>query len=114
MGNARKKKNFIHSLESDGEVVISQGAKHEAIYKHFLHHTGIYASRHCSLNFNELGQEARNLEHLDYHSPRKKSKGDYVSFQRKNSRPDGFIGLFFSSCWYILKDDLKMHWTSST
>jgi hypothetical protein len=44
MGNARKKKNFIHSLESDGEVVISQGAKHEAIYKHFLHHTGIYAS----------------------------------------------------------------------
>jgi hypothetical protein len=65
MGNARKKKNFIHSLESDGEVVISQGAKHEAIYKHFLHHTGIYASRHCSLNFNELGQEARNLEHLE-------------------------------------------------
>jgi hypothetical protein len=64
-GYARKKKNFIYSLESDGEVVISQATKHEAIYKHFLHHTGTCVARHCSLNFNELGWEARNLEHLE-------------------------------------------------
>jgi hypothetical protein len=35
MANTRKKKKFIHSLESDGEEALSQAAKQEAIYKHF-------------------------------------------------------------------------------
>jgi hypothetical protein len=32
--------------------------------------------------------------------------GDFVSPKRKGPWTDGFIGLFFSSCWRILKDDL--------
>jgi hypothetical protein len=62
MANTRKKKKFIHSLESDGEEVLSQAAKQEAIYKHFLHHTSTYIARQCSLNFTELGWETRNLK----------------------------------------------------
>jgi hypothetical protein len=55
MPNARKKKKFIHSLESEGRVVLSQEAKQEAIYKHFLQHSGTYVPRQCTLNFFELG-----------------------------------------------------------
>jgi hypothetical protein len=65
MANARKKKNFIHLLEYEGAVVLSHAAKQEAIYKHFLQHTGTYMTRHCTLNFSELGWQPRNLDHLE-------------------------------------------------
>jgi hypothetical protein len=51
----RRKKDFIHSLQSDSGTTFTQAEKHLVIYKHFLEHTGTYAPRKCILNFTELG-----------------------------------------------------------
>jgi hypothetical protein len=55
MASSRKKKNFIHSLQTDNRVVTSQQAKQEVIFRHFQLHSGTYMPRSCSLNFHELG-----------------------------------------------------------
>jgi hypothetical protein len=63
--NARKKKFFIHSLQSEGQMLISQAAKQKDVVNHFLQHSGTYVPRLCSLDFLELGWQPRNLDHLE-------------------------------------------------
>jgi hypothetical protein len=88
-------------------VVISQAAKQDLMYKHFLQHTGSYAPRQRSLNFSELGWQSRNLDHLDFPFTQQEIHGVILSAPKEKAPgTDGFIGLFFSSCWRILKDDL--------
>jgi hypothetical protein len=107
MANTRKKRNFIHTLQGrDGGVTV-QRDKHKLIHEHFLQHIGSYAPRSCALNFTNLGWQPRPLQHLDLpiteqelllvikEAPKEKAPGPY-----------GFIGLFFSVCWDIIKDDL--------
>jgi hypothetical protein len=55
MANARKKKKFIHSLQSGSGVAVSQSEKHKVIYDHFLQHIGTYIPRQCALNLTNLG-----------------------------------------------------------
>jgi hypothetical protein len=55
MISVRKKKNFIHSLQTnDGEVVTHED-KHKVILDHFEHHIGSYVPKSCGLNFSALG-----------------------------------------------------------
>jgi hypothetical protein len=65
MANARRRKNFIHPIHSEGELVVTQAAKQEAIFQHFLKHTGTHYPRHASLKLGELGWESKDLQHLD-------------------------------------------------
>jgi hypothetical protein len=51
MANNKRRKNFIHSLQTENGLVTTQQAKHEAIYSHFLNHIGTSVPRSCSLNF---------------------------------------------------------------
>jgi hypothetical protein len=61
MANARKKKNYIHSLHSDSGATISHRDKHKVIYDHFLQHIGSYTPRECKLNLAALGWQPRPL-----------------------------------------------------
>jgi hypothetical protein len=63
--------------------------------------------RECQLNFSALGCQSRSLQHLD--SPFSEEELHSVikdAPREKAPGPDGFISLFFSSCWPILKSDL--------
>jgi hypothetical protein len=63
--------------------------------------------RSCSLNLHDLQWAPKDLQHLDlpfteqeikvviFNSPKEKAPG-----------PDGYIGIFFSICWEIIKQDL--------
>jgi hypothetical protein len=42
MANIRRKKNFIHDLESEGGLATNQADKQEIVYHHFLNHSGTY------------------------------------------------------------------------
>jgi hypothetical protein len=61
MANARKKKNYIHSLHSDSGATISHRDKHKVIYDQFLQHIGSYTPRECKLNLAALGWQPRPL-----------------------------------------------------
>jgi hypothetical protein len=67
--NARKKRNFIHSLTTDSGFASTQEEKHVVIYNHFLNHIGTYSPRSCALNFSNISKILANrlvpkLEHL--------------------------------------------------
>jgi hypothetical protein len=79
------------------------------VYNHFLHHTGTYVPRPCSLNLNALGWEPRHLDHLDNPFVEEEIK-KVISLapKKKAPGPDDYIGLFFSTCWNTIKQDLML------
>jgi hypothetical protein len=74
-----------------------------------MHHAGSYVPRACSLNFNKLGWEPRNLAHLDQPFTEEEVKQVILSAPKEKAPGfDEFIGFFFSSCWEILKAGLML------
>jgi hypothetical protein len=102
LANARKMRNFIHTLQLDDGVASLQQEKQQAIYDHFLQQADTYVPRQCALNFIELGWLPRNLDHLDLPF----SEEEIKTVIMEAPGPDGFISKFYSACWNILKDDL--------
>jgi hypothetical protein len=83
--------------------------KQRVILKHFKDFLGSYVPRSCTLNLNNLGWAARPLQHLKV--PISKEELQKIikdSPKEKAHGPDGFIGLFFSYCWNIIKHDLLL------
>jgi hypothetical protein len=60
MANARKRKNFIHSIQSENGLAVSQAEKQQAVYNHFLNNIGTYVPRQWSLNLSDLGWDPRH------------------------------------------------------
>jgi hypothetical protein len=108
MANARKKKNYIHTLQTNSGLVVTQSEKHAVNFDHFTQHIGSYTPRGCIINYSSLGWQPRSLEHLDLlvfeeelHLVIKDA------LEEEAPGPDGFIGLLFSLCWPIIKEDLN-------
>lgn len=107
MANNRKKNNFIHKLQTIQGIVTSKEEKHQLIYDHFQQHLGTYKPRTCRLNFSNLKWDKRDLTHLD--GPFIEDEINAAIFNVKKEYapgPDGYIGLFFTTCWSIIKQDL--------
>jgi hypothetical protein len=59
------------------------------------------------LNFNDLGWQQRELQHLEVPFTEEEVKRVVLEAPKEKApRPDGFIGLFFSECWGIIKEDI--------
>jgi hypothetical protein len=107
MANARKRKNFIHSIQTGNGLAVSQAEKQQAVYNHFLNHTWTYVPRQWSLNLSELGWEPKQLNHLNLPFTEEEIKSVIISAPKEKAPgPDGYVGLFFSSCWNIIRMDL--------
>jgi hypothetical protein len=107
MVNSRKKKKLIHTLHSDTEVAITQKDKQKLVYDHFLQHSRTYIPRSCSLNFQKLGWEPRHLTHLELPFDEEEVRKVIMEAPKEKAPgPDGFIGMFFFSCWDTIKADL--------
>jgi len=104
----RKRKNFISELHEDGRILRSHGDKEGCLLNHFARIFGTPPVRGETLNWEALGLPLVNLDHLEdefseeeIHAVVKELKSD------KAPGPDGFIGIFYKSCWGIIKEDLK-------
>jgi hypothetical protein len=108
MANVRKQRNFIHALQVQGSnyLATSENNKQKVIFDHFQKHLGSYVPRTYSLNFTGLNWQPRNLQHLDMpFSEHEVKTAIHLSPREKAPGPDGYIGLFFSSCWEIIRHD---------
>jgi hypothetical protein len=102
-----REKKIIHSIQTFNGLAVSQTEKQQVVFNHFLSHTGTYVPRQWSLNLNELGWEPRQLAHLDLPFSEEETKDVIICAPKKKApRPDGYVGLFFSQSWNIIKMDL--------
>lgn len=107
MANVRKRKNYIHALQTNERVVTSQQEKQQVIFDHFSSHIGKYHPRTCTLNLSNIGWEPKDLSHLDDPFTEDEIKrAIFAAPKEKAPGPDGFIGKFFISCWEIITFDL--------
>jgi len=104
----RKRKNFISELQEGSTTLRSHGDKEGCLLNHFSKLFGPPPSRAQTLNWENLGLPRVNLDHLEeefseeeIHAVVKELKSD------KAPGPDGFIGIFYKSCWGVIKEDLK-------
>jgi hypothetical protein len=101
MVNIRKQRNYIHSLESDGNLALSQNDKQEAVYSHFQNHIGTYVPRACLLNLSSLDWNPQDLSHLE--RPFSKEEVKKVIAEAHKRRPLGqmdSLALFLSQLGY--------------
>lgn len=63
--NGRRRKNFIHSLETTGGVRYTHDEKEAVLFQHFSSHFGPSAPREFTLNWDELQFMERDLSHLE-------------------------------------------------
>jgi hypothetical protein len=107
MANIRKQRNFIHSLQLDNGMAVTQAEKHQAVYEHYLKHIDSHVPRSCSLNLFDLHWKPRNLQHMDLPFTKHEIKDVVFSMPKeKTPGPDGYIGSFFINCWDIVREDL--------
>jgi hypothetical protein len=68
---------------------------------------GSYVPRQCTLNLADLGWEPRQLSHMDLPFSEDEILA-VIKATPKEKAPglDVFIGLFFSSCWDVVKEDI--------
>lgn len=63
--NGRRRKNTIHSLETESAVYHSHEEKSEALFNHYSSHFGRPGPRECTLNWQELGLQRHDLSSLE-------------------------------------------------
>ena len=104
----RKRKNFISELQEDDRILRSHGVKEGCLLNHFNRPFGSPPVRVETLNWEALGLPHVNLEHLEEEFSEEEIQAAVKELKSdKAPGPDGFIGLFYKSCWGIIKEDLK-------
>lgn len=107
MASIRTRKKFIHGLQTENGLATTQAQKQEVVYNHFLTHIGTNTTRSCTLNFQQLGWQPRNLQALELPFTKAEVEGVIIQVPKEMAPgSDGFIGLFFSTCWDIIRDDI--------
>jgi hypothetical protein len=62
--SARRRRNFIHSMEHEGHHLVAEDSKAAAIYEHFDSILGAAPSRSCSIAFDNMELPRLKLGHL--------------------------------------------------
>ena len=113
--NGRRRRKYIQSLATDRGLAISHAEKEEALRAHFEASLGATQPRAATLNWAALGYQSRNLAQLDDpFSMEELRVAVFAMPPEKAPGPDGFIGLFFRTCWEVICDDLLAAITAMT
>jgi hypothetical protein len=87
-------------------MAITNDDKAEVLLQHFKGLLGTKATRHCSLDWESLDYTPHDLSDLDAPFSAQEIRDAVFSLPSiKAPGPDGFIGVFFKSCWEIIKAD---------
>uniref|UniRef100_A0A0A9DTW6 Reverse transcriptase domain-containing protein n=1 Tax=Arundo donax TaxID=35708 RepID=A0A0A9DTW6_ARUDO len=77
------------------------------LLQHFHHQLGTSSQRAHALNWNFLDIQRHELSHLDEDlSEQEVQRAIQELPSEKAPGPDGYIGLFYKTCWTIVKHDL--------
>lgn len=100
----RKKKNFIHKLQQDDQVVTSQEGKQEIMYNYFDGLLGTAFERPSTLNLDFFHREGTDLSPLEAPITEEEVWETIKSLPSDRAPgPDGYTGRFYKSCWSLIK-----------
>lgn len=109
MAATRKKKNYITTLETSNGLVHSQHDKQQAVLRHFQAHLGNHSPRQIGINFASLGWEGVINNNLDARFTEEEIENIIRKFPKEKAPgPDGFIGIFFKTCWSTIKPSIML------
>jgi hypothetical protein len=105
--NARRKKNFIHTVEHDGKVLVAEHSKAQAFLQFFDEVLGMPPSKSCSVNFQSLGLPHVNLLRSGDRFTEEEVWAIISSLPPdKASRPDGFTVQFLQVVCPIIHSEI--------
>jgi hypothetical protein len=106
--NGRAKKNFIPSLRKiDGSYVWSHWEKEEVLHNHFQERLGTCERQETTIQWVDLGMPVLSNHILDQSFTETEIKNAIVELPvEKSPGPDGFTGIFFKTCWDVIKHDI--------
>lgn len=105
--NARRRKKHIQALQTDTGFVVAHRDKERIIHNHFSQQMGARINRSHTLNWEELVQDQFDFDELERDISEDEVKDVIMRIPNdKAPGPDGYIGLFFKSCWSIIRADL--------
>lgn len=98
--NSRKRKNFIHSLETPSGTAITCDQKKAELQPFFNQRLGVPSTRTKCLNWERLHLPEVDLSDLDADFDEEEIKEVVSNLAlEKAPGPDGFIGTFFKRAW---------------
>ncbi|XP_073354974.1 uncharacterized protein [Aegilops tauschii subsp. strangulata] len=102
---SRRRKNFIHALKVNETVATEHSEKEAAIHSHFDSILGATQQRSTTINSSQIQMPTIQGGGLDNpFSEEEVWAAIQASPAEKSLGPDGFSGLFFRSCWPIIKE----------
>ena len=105
--SARRRKNYIHCLHTDGGIVVAHEEKEKVIGDYFKNHIGSAVPRTTTINCQSLGYTQHDLSDMEVPFSHDEVKNTIYSMpSNKAPGPDGFTSAFFKACWEIIKDDV--------
>jgi hypothetical protein len=107
--NTRRRKNYIHCLQSQGGFVFSQHEKEKVTDDYFSEHLGTSITRTMAIDWQALGYETRDLQQLELPFTLDEIRRTVFSMSSDNAPgPDGYMSAFFKTCWDIIGNDLTV------
>jgi endonuclease/exonuclease/phosphatase family metal-dependent hydrolase len=105
--NAHRRKNYIQCLQSQDGIVFSQHEKEKMADDYFSEHLGTAATRTMTIDWQALGYETRDLQHLELPFSYDEIRRTVFSMPSdKAPGPDGYTSAFFKACWDTIGNDL--------
>lgn len=105
--NARRRKNFIHCLQTSSGSATTHAEKEQELHSFFSNRLGVCQQRECTINWENLHLPSFDLQDQEEEISFQELKQAIFSIpSEKAPGPDGFIGIFYKTCWNIIKDDL--------
>lgn len=105
--SSRRRKNFIHSIQSDDGFATTHADKAQVIHDHFSKVMEATTGRSVTLNWEALRLPRVQAAGLDNpFSEDEVWEAIVQSPAEKAPGPDGFIDTFFRACWLTIKDDI--------
>jgi hypothetical protein len=105
--NACQMKNFICTVEHDGQVLVAEHGNAQAFFQFFYEVLGTPPSRSYSINFHSVGLPQVNLLSLGDHLTEEEVWAVISSLPPdKASGPDGFVTRFLQIVWPIIQPEI--------
>lgn len=105
--NGRRRRNFIQRLKTGNNWAVTHSQKQQIVQEHFGNVMSTPPTRTRTLNWDKLHFPAVDLTGIDNPFSDKEIQNAIAALPKdKAPGPDGFTGLFFKSCWHIIKGDV--------